>query len=231
MAENNINSKLWYFENFNFLKSMSKDEKMDLSQCSVMKEVKKNDMVYLPHDASSRIYFLKSGKVKITSYSPDGREFIHALLEKGEIFGELALAGETKREQYAVVTENAVVCEIGAREFEKFLKRNPALNLEVTKLIGFRLKKIRARLERMWFKPAIDRVKSVLYELGQDHGNKTESGVLIPLRLTHKDLASLAATTRQTTTSILNDLEKKGVITYDRKSILLKKPDMLVNFN
>ena len=87
-------SKLWFFENFNFLESMTKKEMMELSECSVMKEVKRDDPVYLPHDLSSRIYFLKEGKVKIVSYSDDGREMIHGILKEGEIFGELALAGE-----------------------------------------------------------------------------------------------------------------------------------------
>ncbi len=216
-------TKLWYFENFNFLKSLSKSEKMDLSNCSVMKEATKNQVIYLPHDISSRIYFLKEGKVKVASYSEDGREMIHAILGAGEIFGELALAGEESREQYAKATEDVVYCQISVPEFEEFLKRNPSLNLEVTKLIGFRLKRISSRLERMWFKSAPDRVRYLLKELADDHGKKIGDEIEVKLNLTHQELASLAATTRQTVTTTLNDLEKKGVIIYDRRRILVKK--------
>lgn len=218
----NGKTKLWFFENFNFLESMSMEEKMELSECSVMKEVKKNESVYLPHDLSSRIYFLKEGKVKITSYSTEGKELIHGILRAGEIFGELALAGERRRENFAMVTEDAVICQVGVSEFERILKNNPLLNLEVTKLIGFRLKRIRMRLERMWFKSAEDRIRSLLRELAEDHGIKTENGFEIPLRLKHHEIASLAATTRQTATTVLNNLEKQGEIEYDRKKIVLK---------
>ncbi|NOR74258.1 MAG: cyclic nucleotide-binding domain-containing protein, partial [Draconibacterium sp.] len=140
MESTNGRSKLWFFENFNFLESMTKEEKMDLSECSVMKEVKRDESVYLPHDISSRIYFLKKGKVKIISYSDEGRELIHGILKEGEIFGELALTGEKLRENFAIVTEDSLVCQVGVLEFERILKNSPLLNLEVTKLIGFRLK-------------------------------------------------------------------------------------------
>lgn len=220
-------SKLWFFENFNFLESMTKAEKMELSECSVMKEVKRNESVYLPHDISSKIYFLKKGKVKIVSFSEEGKELIHGILKAGEIFGELALAGESYRESFATVTEDSLVCQVGISEFERILKNNPMLNLDLTKLIGFRLKRIRTRLERMWFKSAEDRIKYLLNELAEDHGNKTEQGIEIPLRLKHHEIASLAATTRQTTTTILNKLVKLGHIEYDRRRILIKKLDLI----
>ncbi|MCT4589710.1 MAG: Crp/Fnr family transcriptional regulator [Carboxylicivirga sp.] len=214
-------SKLWYFDNFNFLNVMSKDEKMELSQCSVMKQIKQDESVYLPHDLSSKIYFLKEGRVKIVSFSDDGRELIHALLHPGQIFGELALAGEKTRESYAVVTEDAIICQVALNQFERILKNNPLLTLEVTKLIGFRLKRIRTRLERMWFKSAEDRVRSVLNELKEDFGKAYGDGVEIPLRLKHHEIASLAATTRQTASSVLAKLEQSGLIHYDRKKIVL----------
>ena len=222
MEGKNGKTKLWFFENFNFLESMTRAEKMDLSECSVMKTVKKDDPVYLPHDLSSRIYFLKEGKVKIVSYSPEGKEIIHGILQAGEIFGELALAGEKRRESFAMVTEDSIICQVGVSEFERILKSNPMLNLEVTKLIGFRLKRIRTRLERMWFKSAEDRVRSLLHELAEDYGLTTSNGTEIPLRLKHHEIAALTATTRQTASTILKQLEKQGEIEYDRKRILLK---------
>lgn len=222
MKSTNGKSKLWFFQNFNFLETMTKEEMMDLSECSIMKEIKKDEPVYLPHDFSSRIFFLKEGKVKIVSFSEDGRELVHGILKPGEIFGELALAGEHRRENFAMVTEDALVCLVSVAEFERILKNNPALNLELTKLIGFRLKRIRTRLERMWFKTAAERIKSLLNELAEDHGNKTFDGIEIPLRLKHHEIASLAATTRQTATTILNNLVRQGEIEYDRRRILIK---------
>jgi CRP-like cAMP-binding protein len=110
---------------------------------------------------------------------------------------------------------------VALNQFERILKNNPLLTLEVTKLIGFRLKRIRTRLERMWFKSAEDRVRSVLNELKEDFGKAYGDGVEIPLRLKHHEIASLAATTRQTASSVLAKLEQSGLIHYDRKKIVL----------
>jgi hypothetical protein len=64
---------------------MTKAEKLGLSECSVMKKVKRDKSVYLPHDLLSRIYFLKEEKVKIISYSDEGRELIHGILIKNKL--------------------------------------------------------------------------------------------------------------------------------------------------
>ena len=218
---------LWYFENFNFLGSLTILEKMDLGRRTKMLEAKKDQTIYLPTDIANSIYFLKKGKVKISSFSDDGKEMIYAILGPGEIFGELAITGQTNREQIAAATENAVICYVNVQEFENFLATHPRLSLKVTKLIGFRLRKVRSRLERMWFKSAPERVKSLLLDLIEEHGIKIGDEREIRLNLTHQDIANLAATTRQTVTTTFNELERQGVITYDRRRILIRKPESL----
>jgi CRP-like cAMP-binding protein len=218
---------LWYFENFNFLGSLSILEKLDLRKRVKMLEATKNQTIYLPTDVANSIYFLKKGKVKISSYSDDGKELIYAILGPGEIFGELAITGQATREQIAATTEYAEICYVDVKDFENFLAAHPRLSLKITKLIGFRLKKVRSRLERMWFKSAPDRVKCLLLDLIEEHGIKIGHEREIRLSLTHQDIASLAATTRQTVTTTLNELEREGIITYDRRRILVRKPDAL----
>jgi CRP/FNR family cyclic AMP-dependent transcriptional regulator len=219
---------LWYFENFNFLDSLTMKEKMELSSQAKMMEAKKDQTIYLPSDVSNSIYFLKEGKVKISSFSDEGKELIFAILGPGEIFGELAIAGQTNREQIAATTEDAVICYINVNQFENFLATHPRLSLQITKLIGFRLKKVRSRLERMWFKSASERVNCLLTDLIEEHGIKIGDEREIRLNLTHQDIANLAATTRQTVTSTFNELERNGIITYDRRRILVRKPEALL---
>ncbi|HKK10645.1 MAG TPA: Crp/Fnr family transcriptional regulator [Bacteroidales bacterium] len=220
-------SKLWYFENFNILKAMSEKEMHEINNKSTMKHTKASESIYLPGDTSHSIYFLKEGKVKISSYSDDGKELTHAILGPGELFGEQAITGDKVQEQRAESTENAVICSISVQEFQHFLEQNPQLNLNVTKLIGFRLKKVRSRLEALWFKKAPDRVKQVLKDLAEEHGRQVGDEIAIELKLTHQDLASLSATTRQTVTTIMNQMEKENLLTYDRKRILLHEPGKL----
>ncbi|RLD56056.1 MAG: Crp/Fnr family transcriptional regulator [Bacteroidetes bacterium] len=220
--------KLWYLENFNILKALSKKEMMNLNEQTKMRNCHKNEVIYLPYEKSNTLYFLKEGKVKIASVSEDGKEMIHAILGQGEIFGELAITDDQgERKQIAEATEDALICSIDVKEFGEFMQNNSNLNLSITKAIGFRLRKIQARLESLWFKSAPERISSFIKDLTDEHGKDIGDEKVVQLNLTHQEIASLTATTRQTVTSTLNDLEKKGIIIYDRKRILIKKYDLL----
>ncbi len=220
--------KLWYLENFNILKALSKKEMMKLNERTKMRNCHKNEVIYLPYEKSNTLYFLKEGKVKIASVSEDGKEMIHAILGQGEIFGELAITDDQgERKQIAEATEDALICSIDVKEFGEFMQNNSNLNLSITKAIGFRLRKIQARLESLWFKSAPERIRGFIKDLADEHGKDIGDEKVVKLNLTHQEIASLTATTRQTVTSTLNDLEKKEIIIYDRKRILIRKYDLL----
>lgn len=224
-------SKLWYLENFSMLSTLSPKEMVMMDSNAGMRKATKNQIIYFPEDASKNIYLLKEGKVKISKISGDGKEIILAILHPGEVFGELAITGQDKREEIAEATEDTVICVVSVDDLKMMMEMNPKFNFQITKLIGFRLKKIQNRFESLIFKSSDERVISFIKELADDHGkailgNPDEK--LIQLHITHEDIAKLTATSRQTVTTVLNKLEKDQIITYDRKSIFVKKLSQLV---
>lgn len=218
-------SKLWYFENFKILDVLSKEEKEDISHHSMMKQPDKKQLIHFSSSAAeNKIYFVKAGKVKISKYSEDGQEIILAILGPGEIFGELAITGQSSGDEVAEIVEDAIICELSTDDIQKMLENNPKFNLQITKLIGLKFKKIQNRLESLYFRSAPDRIREFIKELAAEHGDKTGKGneVAVKLNLTHEDIAKLTATTRQTVTSVFNELEQQGIIEYSRKQILIK---------
>jgi CRP-like cAMP-binding protein len=73
-------SKIWHFEDFNIIKCLSEEEKKAVVTLSNMKTYHKKQIIYLPEDASDRLFFLKSGKVKISKYSESGKEMILSII-------------------------------------------------------------------------------------------------------------------------------------------------------
>lgn len=219
-------TKLWHLENFSMLHILSKQEMQALDAMAVMRSAPRNQVIYFPEDTSDTVFLLKQGKVKISRIAESGKEMILAILGPGEIFGELSITGQIKREEIAEATEDAVICSVSISDFQNMMAMNSKLNLQVTKFIGFRLKKVQSRLESLIFKTAEQRVRFLLKELAEEHGrqiiNNPEERV-VKMRLTHEDIAKLSATSRQTVTSVLNDLEKHGLISYDRSRIFVKK--------
>lgn len=221
-------TKLWYFENFNILAALSPEEMQELARLSSMRQIPKNSIIYFPEDVDQKLYFLKTGKVKLSYYSPDGKEMILSLLSPGEVFGELAILGDGTRNEIAEVVDDALLCSISVDQLEKMLDKNPVFNRQITKLIGLRLKKVQSRLTSLVFKSAPERVRAFIKELSDEHGRLLLTGQKeIKLHLTHDEIAKLTATARQSVTTVFNELEKAGIIAYDRHRILIKSYDQL----
>ncbi len=125
-------SKLWYLENFNLFSNLQKDQMMRLDNLVKEREIKGNEPIYFADEPSNTIYFLKAGRVKISKYLADGSEKIIAIINPGEIFGEMAYLDEQKRTDYVVTLEPSLICAINKDDFKNFVKQNPELNLRLT---------------------------------------------------------------------------------------------------
>ena len=221
-------TKLWHLENFNLFKTLSILEKIKMSTKAKHTKMKKNEYIYFPEDPSSSIFFLKKGRVKIGSYSDNGKEIIKAILNPGEVFGELSLVGQEKRNDFAIALDNnLVVCSLGMKDMEEMIEKNPLIGIKVTKLIGFKLQKIERRFESLVFKDARTRIVDFIVDLGQEKGKAIGKEILVKHNLTHLDMANLTATSRQTVTTVLNELKEKNMIHLERNKFLIRDIDSL----
>lgn len=223
-------TKLWHLENFNLFKTLSAFEKINMNTKAKHNKMKKNDYIYFPEDPSSSIFFLKNGRVKIGSYSDNGKEIIKAILNPGEVFGELSLVGQEKRNDFAIaIDNNIVVCSLGMKDMEEMIEKNPMIGIKVTKLIGFRLQKIERRFESLVFKDAKTRIIDFIVDLGREKGKEIGKEILVKHNLTHLDMANLTATSRQTVTTVLNELKEKNLIHLERNQFLIRDINTLNN--
>jgi len=189
---------------------------------------KKNEYIYFEDEPSKFIYLIASGRVKIGSYKDDGTEIIKAILGTGEIFGELALAGEEKRQDYTqALDDNTSVCPMSIHDMQELMANNQSLNLKIIKLIGIRIKKLERRIDSLIFKDAKTRIIEFLREMAIEKGQKVGFEVMFKNYLTHQDIASLTGTSRQTVTTVLNELKEKNLINFDRRRFLIRDLDKL----
>lgn len=223
-------SKLWYLENFNFRQLLSMEDRKRVADAAVMRHVPKREVLYFSTQASDSIYILKEGKVKIYRQASDGREIILNIISPGELFGELGIAGQQEREETAEVLEDAVICVISLNDMQELMRCIPNLNTEVLKHLGSRVRKIQNRLESLICKNAEQRIRTLIKEVAQEHGRIIAGDpgqIEIKLGLTQADIAKLTATCRQSVSASMKDLEKQGLIKYDRKRIYVKDISLL----
>ncbi len=220
-------SKLWYLENFNLFESIDQSNMEKLNNITSMQEIQKSQPIYFAQDPSNSIFFLKKGRVKLTRTSPDGKEMIVALINPGDVFGEMSILDDTERTDYAITMDECLICAISKNDFREFSEKNPSLNLKLTKLIGFRMRKYSERIEGLIFKDAQQRVISFLLSLANEQGKKIGDEIFVKPFLTHQDIASLTACSRQTVNSILTSLREDGVIDFDRRKLIIKNNNEL----
>jgi len=221
-------SALWFFESVNLYKILCPHKVKPMAETHTFNHYKKEQFIYFPEEQATHIYMIVSGRVKIGHYQDDGKEIITAILTHGEIFGELALAGEEKRKDFAqAIDSNTTICPLSLAELKALMLEDKELSFKVLKLIGLRLMKLERKLELLVFKDARTRIIEFLKDAASWKGKKVGYETMIPTRLTHKDIASLTGTSRQTVTTILNELKEKNLINFDRKKILIRDLDAL----
>jgi len=135
----------------------------------------------------------------------------------------LALAGEEKRKDFAQSMDDSTsVCPLSIEELKELMYGSRELSFKMLKLIGLRLIKLERKLELLVFRDARTRIVEFLKDTASWKGKKVGFETLILTKLTHKDIASLTGTSRQTVTTILNELKEKNLINFDRRRILIR---------
>ncbi len=223
MSENN----LWYLENID-VNDMFCPKKLGLETDSHFhKTYKKGDFIYLPDQSSDKIYFLTEGRVKIGSYNDSGKEITKAILKKGEVFGELSMIGEEKRRDFAYAMDETEVCAISSDQMKSLMKEHSGVSLFFMKIMGSRVLEMESRLESLVFKDSRSRIIEYMVNEINKHGQRVGYEWVLRNFITHQEIANLTATSRQTVTTVLNDLRTEEVITFNRKRLLVRDLDKL----
>ena len=216
---------LWYFEDVNLFNMLCPHKFKAYKQDHDFNHYKKRDYIYFENDNANKVYLIEQGKVKIGYYTEDGKEVVKAILSKGELFGEKAILGAIRREEFAMSLDNSTsICPVDVTTMHDLMRDNKSFSFRVYKLIGFRIRRLERRLELILFKDAETRVKEFLDELAEDYGYccKETGDTVIRHPYTQKDIAHLIGTSRPTFNAIMNKFKEARKIDFSRNEIRLK---------
>ncbi len=219
VAESSQTKKLWYLKKINVFSELSWQELKELKRITRMVSYRKNELVYLPGDPSELVYLLKKGRVKISKVSQEGREVTLAILEPGEIFGEVEVLDAGPRQSMVEALEPVMVCEIQREDFERYVHAYPDVGGKVLKFMGGRLRQLETRVSDLVFKSAPARLASLLLELSETMGIYENGAIQFQIRLTHQNLANLIGTSRETVSSLMGQFAQHGILQQERRYI------------
>lgn len=225
-------SEFWYLNGDHLQNLLTSNNLEQLAYFASPKLIQKGDFIYFPNEKSNKIFFIISGRVKIGAYSDYGKEIIKAINQSGEIFGEGGLMGEEVRTEFAQAMDDVQYYVIPLVNLKDLMRKNSAVTMQVMRLIGQKLVKVQRRLESQVFRNARSRVIEFLRDLARDKGQRIGFEMLVRKFYTHQEIANLTGTSRQTVTTILNELRADNHIYFDRKKLLvrdLKQLGTLIN--
>lgn len=184
------------------------------------------DFLYMPGDDANSVYVVESGRVKIVRTTANGSESIIGIRNPGDLFGELTwMSDGARRTTSAVALDPGFVARIDAVQFERRLRDDVVVSAAFARGMSLRLASVERELTELAGKSVPGRLVDVLGRLAADHGVREADGTLrIALSLTHKDLADLIGTSRETLTKELSVLADVGLLRVSHREIVLVQP-------
>lgn len=189
---------------------------------------KKGEVMLRAGDLPQGIYYLKKGFAKLTSVSQEGKELTLVVYRAGDFFPVVWTFFGKRASIYSLATLTECQVIRAQREiFMDFIMNNTDVLLEVTKHIITRFQVALRRMEYLTFGKASAKVASILLICGRDFGRQINGQIEIQIPLTHKDVANLVGVTRETVSVELKKFDRRGLIDYNQKLIIIKNKEGL----
>ncbi len=217
---------LWFFEDANLFSLLCPHRFKQFKASHAFRIYNKKDYVYFEEDQSNKIFLIVKGKVKIGYYREDGKEVIKAILTKGDLFGEKAILGETKRTEFAQsLTKGTEVCPVSVSDLQSIMRESKSFSLRIHKFIGFKFRKLERRIDLLLYRDIQTRFLEFMESLCEEYGHYCdETGHrVIEHPYTQKDIASLIGVSRSNLNMVMNELKTNQVIDFDRNYIRILK--------
>ncbi len=197
-----------------------------LERIAEQRQYRRRQVVHFADQPGDYLYLLCTGRVKIARVSEQGRELTLYLLEDGAVFGETGLleANETY-ELMAETLEDSLVVALRRSDILAALQESLPATQELLRLVSERRQMAENQVADLVFLEVPKRLAKLLLRLQGGRGGR--NGHMLRAKLTHQELANIIGSTRETTTLILNDFKRQGLIEFMGRKIVIAKRDGL----
>ena len=177
------------------------------------REYSTGESIFSQGDPANSVYYLQSGKVKLTVVSMNGKEAVIAHLQATSFFGEASLAGETNRAASASALEASTIVRIDKTVMQDLLHREPQFaELFLAHMLSRNIR-MEADLVDHLFNSSEKRLARLLLlmaNFGQD-----SKPVPVIAKMSQETLAEMIGTTRSRVSFFLNRFRELGFINYN----------------
>lgn len=188
---------------------------------------KKGGILIRADDPPLGIFYLKEGLIKEYASTASGEELTLNIYKPPSLFPLAFAINNTIPARNFEATVDSILYRAPKEEILMFLKREPEVMFDLVSRIYRGLEGFFKRVENLMAGSAQARLIAELIIYSKRFGIKQSSGVLINLKLTHKDLSEQTGIARETIGRILKRLKNNGFINFKKRKIFIKNLEKL----
>lgn len=213
----------WYIQNSRMLQHLDERTVEAVARDSAMAAFRAGELLHEAGAPMDSVSFLSQGRVKVYRLSRDGKQQTIALLGPGDAFGEIGLVDRRAQDLYVEALDDVVVCRTGRDAFLRLCSRDPALAMRLAEAMGEKLQEAREKITDLAFRDVRGRVAHLVLTLLERERRLSGTDDLdrIVAGLTHRELADLIGTRRESVTLALGALERDGYIRVDDRALVV----------
>jgi CRP/FNR family transcriptional regulator, cyclic AMP receptor protein len=202
------------------------DEQMeDLARRAPDTFLEQEDILYTPKQGAKRLFILKKGRVQLYEVNRDGEEVTLSVIEDGNIFGEMALTGQSLHGLYVRAIEPSTVVTLRREDVEDLIRDTPEVGLRLVRELAERLHDSERRYADIVGKDVPARLATLILTLVDSEGVVSSESYRIPNHYTHEQLASMIGCKRVAVTRAFRKLEEGGAVVLKDRRIVVKDVD------
>jgi CRP/FNR family cyclic AMP-dependent transcriptional regulator len=208
-------------------RGLSPRERNELVARARMRSYRAGETIFLMGDTGDSMMAVLEGNVRISVPSPEGKEIVLAIIQPGEVFGEIAVLDGKERTAEAAAMTDCSLAVLERRDVLAFLESNPNGWSRLIDLLCARLRHSDRQIAEMAFLQLPVRLAKALLRMADMAAGLAGARAGARIRLTQRELGNIVGMTRESVNKCLREWQRKGIIRIEDNVIIIVKRDQL----
>jgi CRP/FNR family transcriptional regulator, cyclic AMP receptor protein len=200
---------------------------LDTEECNVLfarvrlRRYAAGETIFLMGSAGDSIMAVLSGSVRISVPSPGGKEIVLAMLQPGEVFGEIALLDGKERTADASAMATCHLAILERRYVVAFFNRNPEIWPKLVEVLCSRLRNADQHIAELALLQVPTRLAKALLRLASVERGTTTGHQLLQVHLSQRELGNICGAGRESINKCLSLWQRRGIVQMEEGLIML----------
>lgn len=211
----------------NYFCSLPADALKDFESRKVTRGYPKGSTLFVEGQTASEVYILCAGRIKLSTYSAEGRSLIIRIAEPGEVLGLSACIAHVPHETTAQAITDCQVSWVRNDEFVDLIENDPRVALNAIRELSNLYHKAHTLICSLGLSGSASDKLAKLFLGWCGRANDERRGVVIPMSHTHEELAEMIGTSRETVTRLMKRFKDRNLVLREGASLIIPDPKRL----